>query len=374
MPDARGNTVTVRIARHHRRRRRHRVDRLRPHDHVPRLAGRLRLRRRRRRRGGRRRHAPSCPTLERGPGAARPRSSRPTATPPSRPPATPRPRSSRRSRRRASAARPPTRRSCRRSRTAATCGRRARPSSPPPTRSRWCSLLEQHFSHLVDYEFTARMEDDLDEIAGGRQQRVPWLHQFWFGNGTPGVKGAEGQGARGGRRRGDQHDPARRRRRTASRSSSATAATGPTSSAATTPRRVPDDLPLDELTIDRAVEILVGAQGRRAARRRPATGLPVFAKSGRFGPYVQLGDADTLPPDTKPKMSSLFQTMSLVDDHARRGPPAAAAAADRRRRTPTTARRSSPPTAATARSSSGATRPAASTPRSSCSPSPSTRP
>ena len=46
------------------------------------------------------------------------------------------------------------------------------------------ALLEQHFSHLVDYEFTARMEDDLDEIAGGRQQRVPWLHQFWFGNGT----------------------------------------------------------------------------------------------------------------------------------------------------------------------------------------------
>src|SRR3546814_16756947 len=49
-------------------------------------------------------------------------------------------------------------------------------------------LLEQHFSHLVDYEFTARMEDDLDEIAGGRQARVPWLHQFWFGHGTPGLQ------------------------------------------------------------------------------------------------------------------------------------------------------------------------------------------
>jgi DNA topoisomerase-1 len=41
------------------------------------------------------------------------------------------------------------------------------------------------------------------------------------------------------------------------------------------------------------------------------SGLPVYAKSGRFGPYVQLGDADTLPPDEKPRMSSLFQTMSL---------------------------------------------------------------
>jgi DNA topoisomerase-1 len=172
------------------------------------------------------------------------------------------------------------------------------------------ALLEQHFSHLVDYEFTARMEDDLDEIAGGRQQRVPWLHQFWFGNGTPGVKGLKDKALeeadaeaintiplgvdengepivlRNGRygpylRRGDD---------TAS---------------------VPEDLPLDELTIDRAVEILSAPKGGEPLGDDPETGLPVFAKSGRFGPYVQLGDADTLPPDTKPKMSSLFQTMTL---------------------------------------------------------------
>src|SRR5690606_20124642 len=49
------------------------------------------------------------------------------------------------------------------------------------------NLLERHFAHLVDYEFTARMEDDLDEIAGGRQRRVPWLRRFWFGNGEPGL-------------------------------------------------------------------------------------------------------------------------------------------------------------------------------------------
>ena len=172
------------------------------------------------------------------------------------------------------------------------------------------ALLEQHFSHLVDYEFTARMEDDLDEIAGGRQQRVPWLHQFWYGNGTPGVKGLKDQALeeanaeaintiplgvdesgepiviRNGRygpylRRGDD---------TAS---------------------IPDDLPLDELTIDRAVEILSAPKGGEPLGQDPETGLPVFAKSGRFGPYVQLGDVDTLPPDTKPKMSSLFQTMTL---------------------------------------------------------------
>ncbi len=74
---------------------------------------------------------------------------------------------------------------------------------------------------------------------------------------------------------------------------------------------VPDDLPLDELTIDRAMEILSAPKGGTPLGEDPETGLPVFAKSGRFGPFVQLGDADTLPPDTKPKMSSLFQTMSL---------------------------------------------------------------
>ena len=172
------------------------------------------------------------------------------------------------------------------------------------------SLLEQHFSHLVDYEFTARMEDDLDEIAGGRQARVPWLHHFWFGNGSPGVKGLKDKALEEANaeaintiplgvdengepivvRNGRYGPYLRRGEDTAS---------------------IPDDLPLDELTIDRAVEILSAPKGGEPMGEDPETGLPVFAKSGRFGPYVQLGDADTLPPDTKPKMSSLFQTMSL---------------------------------------------------------------
>ncbi|MGK2949592.1 MAG: type I DNA topoisomerase [Acidimicrobiales bacterium] len=172
------------------------------------------------------------------------------------------------------------------------------------------SLLEQHFSHLVDYEFTARMEDDLDEIAGGRQQRVPWLHKFWFGNGDPGLLamkakaleeadaeaintiplGVDENGESIVVRNGRYGPYLRRGEDTAS---------------------IPEDLPLDELTIDKAVEILSAPKGGVPIGEDPETGLPVYAKSGRFGPYVQLGDADTLPPDTKPKMSSLFQTMSL---------------------------------------------------------------
>ena len=172
------------------------------------------------------------------------------------------------------------------------------------------SLLEQHFSHLVDYEFTARMEDDLDEIAGGRQQRVPWLHKFWFGNGDPGLLamkemaleqasaeaintipiGVDESGEPIVLRNGKYGPYLKRGEDTAS---------------------IPDDLPLDELTVDRAVEILSAPKGGTPLGEDPASGLPVYAKSGRFGPYVQLGDADTLPEGTKPKMSSLFQTMSL---------------------------------------------------------------
>ena len=59
----------------------------------------------------------------------------------------------------------------------------------------------------------------------------------------------------------------------------------------------PTDLPLDELTIDRAVEMLTAPKGGEPLGNDPETGLPVYAKNGRFGPYVQLGDADTLPPD-----------------------------------------------------------------------------
>ena len=181
---------------------------------------------------------------------------------------------------------------------------------PTPDAFAVVNLLEQHFTHLVDYEFTARMEDDLDEIAGGREQREPWLGKFWFGNGTPGVKGLKDKALEEANaeaintipigvdedgelivvRNGRYGPYLRRGEDTAS---------------------LPEDLPLDELTIDKAVEILSAPKGGEPLGDDPETGLPVYAKSGRFGPYVQLGDADTLPPDTKPKMSSLFQTMSL---------------------------------------------------------------
>jgi DNA topoisomerase I len=171
------------------------------------------------------------------------------------------------------------------------------------------NLLEGHFSAEVDYSFTARMENDLDEIATGRRARVPFLQAFWFGNGAPGLTslidhamanadpavvnaiplGKDDDGndivVRNGRygpyiRRGDD---------TVS---------------------VPEDLAPDELTIARALELLAAPRGDEPLGTDPETGLPVYVKTGRYGPYVQLGAADTLPEGAKPKMASLFNSMS----------------------------------------------------------------
>ena len=209
------------------------------------------------------------------------------------------------------------------------------------------ALLEQHFTHLVDYEFTARMEDDLDEIAGGRQQRVPWLHQFWFGNGDAWREGPEGPGARGGRRRGDQHDPARRRReRRADR--------GPQRPLRAVPppgrrHRVDPRGPSARRAHHRPRRgDPVGAEGRRAARRR-SRDRPAGVRQERPVRSVRAARRRR----HAPARHEAEDVVAVPDDvalhaHARRGAAAAAPAAHGRRRTPRTARRSSPPTAATA--------------------------
>ena len=76
---------------------------------------------------------------------------------------------------------------------------------------------------------------------------------------------------------------------------------------------MPEGLAPDELTIEKALELLAAPKGDVPIGTDPASGLPVYAKSGRFGPYVQLGDAETLPAGEKPKMESLFKDMSVAE-------------------------------------------------------------
>jgi DNA topoisomerase-1 len=172
------------------------------------------------------------------------------------------------------------------------------------------NLLTTYFTHLVDYDFTAKMESDLDAIAEATQQREPWLHAFYFGNGTAGLKPLVQVAL-------DNADPAAINAIPLGVSEDGTPIEvrngkfGPFIKRGDDTASLPPDLPLDELTIDRAVELLNMPKGDDPIGEDPASGLPVYAKNGRFGPYVQLGDADTLPPKQKPKMASLFKDQAL---------------------------------------------------------------
>ena len=213
-------------------------------------------------------------------------------------------------------------------------------------------LLEAHFGRLIDYDFTAEMESDLDRIAAGEQDRVEWLTGFYFGNGTEGLQAlvadlgdidaralnsvdiGEGITLRVGR-----YGPYLEQTPAAASSSAASAegtqSTGPQSTGAETkastgtpggaaatdkPLRasVPEDIAPDELTVAKARELLENAaDGDRELGTHPETGRTIVAKSGRFGPYV----TEELPPDApktkggkkvRPRTSSLFKDMDLA--------------------------------------------------------------
>jgi DNA topoisomerase-1 len=176
-------------------------------------------------------------------------------------------------------------------------------------------LLEEHFPRQISYEFTARMEDVLDEIAGGRRDRNTELAEFYFGRGDiEGLKQlvselgeidarelatfpiGEGIDLRVGRY-------------------------GPyVEDADGTRANVPEDLPPDELTVDKARELLATPAGEeRRLGEDPSTGLTVVAKNGRYGPYVtevipeeSSTDSGQARKSSKPRTSSLFKSMDLA--------------------------------------------------------------
>lgn len=177
-------------------------------------------------------------------------------------------------------------------------------------------LLEDHFPRQIDYEFTAQMEDVLDEIAHGRRERADELAEFYFGSDdVTGLKRLvdelgdidarelatfpvggpdDGINLRVGRYGpylegpDDDGNPLAKR------------------------ANVPDDLPPDELTLDKAHELLKNPAGEEIQLgAHPETGLEVVAKNGRFGPYVQELLPEDAPKKEKPRTGSLFKTMSL---------------------------------------------------------------
>jgi DNA topoisomerase I len=172
------------------------------------------------------------------------------------------------------------------------------------------TLMERHFGQLVDYEFTARMEDVLDEIARGEAERVPWLRRFYFGtdDGTgndPGLKLLVG----------DISDIDAR-----DVSSFPLAGTdivvrvgryGPYLEREGQRVNVPEDIAPDELTVEKAEELFNQPNDDVVLGTDPDTGLTVLAKGGRFGPYVTEQLAEDAPASAKPRTASLLKSMAL---------------------------------------------------------------
>jgi len=204
-------------------------------------------------------------------------------------------------------------------------------------------LLEQHFGRLVDYDFTAALEDELDEIANGHEQRTNWLHNFYFGgeHGVPhsiaragGLKKLIGVNLEGIDARGINSirlfDDAEGR----------TVCVRPGKNGAylermvigedgeTTPQRanVSEEITPDELTLDIAEALFATPQEGRVLGVDPESGHEIVARDGRYGPYV----TEMLPPPPddgedgvaakkgkkptgpKPRTGSLFASMDVA--------------------------------------------------------------
>jgi DNA topoisomerase I len=180
-------------------------------------------------------------------------------------------------------------------------------------------LLERYFTNLVDYGFTASMEDDLDGIASGSGEALPWLTRFYFGSEAPGAMRSDGS----------EVDTLGLKATVAAHLSEIDAREinsiplgedsdgeqivarvgryGPYLQRGEDRASIPDDLAPDELTIERAEEILAAPSNDRVLGRDPENGLDVQVKAGRFGPYVQVGELTE--GGEKPRTASLFSTM-----------------------------------------------------------------
>ena len=180
------------------------------------------------------------------------------------------------------------------------------------------TLLEQHFPSLVDFAFTARMEEELDDIASGAADMEPWLARFYFG-----VADANGEVDGLGLKRlvegnlgeidarevnsiplGEDSDGHRIVARVGRYGPYLERVRGEESDRAS----IPDDIPPDELTIERSIELIEAPSGDRSLGTHPETGLDVQLKAGRFGPYVQEGVHDD-ETGFKPRTASLFKDM-----------------------------------------------------------------
>jgi DNA topoisomerase-1 len=163
------------------------------------------------------------------------------------------------------------------------------------------NLLERHFGRLVDYEFTARMEDDLDRIAAGAEQRTEWLRRFYFGgDGDEGLKELVTD-------LGEIDARAINTIEIGNGIELRVGRYGPYIERDGERMTIPEDIAPDELTVARAEELLSRASEERELGTDPETGRRVVVKTGRYGPYVTEAVEEQ---GEKPRTASLFKSMS----------------------------------------------------------------
>jgi DNA topoisomerase-1 len=175
-------------------------------------------------------------------------------------------------------------------------------------------LLEQHFGRLVDYGFTASMEDDLDAIANSTIESAAWLGKFYFG-----ADGASGNDPHGLRQLVDDRIVEIDAREVNSLPIgeaddgemviARVGRYGPYVQKGDLRASIPDDMPPDELTVERALELLNKTSDERLLGQHPETGEPILARSGRYGPYVTTQPLD----GGEIKTASLFKDMKIEE-------------------------------------------------------------
>jgi len=176
-------------------------------------------------------------------------------------------------------------------------------------------LLREHFGDFVETDFTAEMEEDLDEISRGEREWIEFLREFYYGD-----KKKKHRGLLGAVEKGEENadypvldlgeDPSSgelvriRIGRFGPFVQVAEGGPGRTAS-------LPDDIPPADLTLDKALELVrVKAEGPRSLGVDPATGMNVYVMNGRYGAYVQLGEMPEGKKAEKPKRASLQSGMT----------------------------------------------------------------
>src|SRR5664280_96113 len=175
------------------------------------------------------------------------------------------------------------------------------------------NLMQLYFSDLVDYQFTAEMEDQLDDIAQGKQDLEPWLNKFYFGDPTASTELA---------RLGLEHVTHELREFDFAAINSIPLGLAPDGEMVSVRSgrygpylvhgedraSIPEATEPDSLGVEYALELLAAPSNDRELGPDELTGQPIFLKAGRYGPYVQVGEL--LSPKDKPRTASLFSSMA----------------------------------------------------------------